>query len=103
MSILPIILLAAAITTLIAVLYAICRIIWIGHCFDHLECIVIDYYLSNETAPELNIGSAFRDANDITNAFYRWDKWYILKDKEIIQALKEHEKVMKERRNDTTI
>ena len=103
MSILPIIFLAAAITTLIAVIYAFCRIAWISYCFDHLECVIVDYYLSNETVPELNIGSAFRDANDIINAFYRWDKWYILKDKEIIQTLKEHEKVMKERRNDTTI
>lgn len=103
MSILSIILLAAAITTLIAVLYAFCRIAWISHCFDHLECVVVDYYLSNKTAPELNISNAFRDANDIINAFYRWDRWYILKDKEIIQTLKEHEKVMKERYNDTTI
>lgn len=103
MSILSIILLAAAITAMIAVIYGFSRIIWIGHCFDHLERVVVDYYLSHETVPALDVGNAFRDSDEIVNTFYRWDRWFILKDQKIIQTLKEHEKVMKERHNDTTI
>jgi hypothetical protein len=53
------------------------------------------------TDPEWTL--KFRDLDEVIDKFYIWNKWFILENKKIIQTLKEHEKVMKERRNDTTI
>ena len=106
MSVLFIILISLAITTLIALIYAFVRIAWISRCFSYYEYLITDYYVSTPYAsiPDcLDFSDAFRDADEIINTFYRWDKWFILKDEKIIQLFKEHEKVMKERENDTAI